>query len=375
MPAYPCPARPEAGAPGAKGQRRRRRWLLAALAPLLLAACANQAPGVSVAQPESNVNFGLPSPSLAPAIGSATGFRPVLPGQSVGTSGPLPGPTFAVSPQPGFTFPQTGGGGAASACPLPPDGSSPALAAAEQATNPPAPGYYLWRYDISTTVPLPGGKTLTAVAQYLHDWQVVDVSSVTTTQVPATPATPASTETSYSFGLDVPETFNPSGSVASYVEYTFDVVNNSPVAQPVNAEGETGSVLLGANDGISIAAEDIYSNGTLQSSFTPTTPVTLLPLPVVPGAQFASSGTDPTTGQTLSVEGTITGTTREFGCGIEVAGWAVSLTEVAGGAPQTVNYVFAPQYGGLIIFAKAGNYSQIVGLITPSQRPVYGVGS
>lgn len=357
-----------------------------ALGALGLAGCATSThPGLAVDQLQSNVNFGLPpTPTAAPATQAAAvssgGFSPQIPGAPVALPPAAQLPAFQYTAPPSFNFPSisTGSGatGLAAACPAPAPGSSPALAASETSPHPPAAGYYLWQLLIPVSVPQPGGKTSVVVTRQLTDYRVTNPSKVTTTSLPAGQGT------STSFTYDEVEPLADGGSLT----YGFEVVNNAPGQQQVDAEGETATTIVGVNDGVSITSEvERNAKGQVTGTFVPSTPVTILPLPVVPGAKFQSTGTDPTTGQSLTVDGQIQTTDRVPGCGIYAAGWKVVATEGVSrgaGAPgeATDTYSVAPQYGGLVVEDSTASelasaaYATQVGLVTPSRTPVSSVG-
>ncbi len=95
-------------------------------------------------------------------------------------------------------------------------------------------------------------------------------------------------------------------------------------------------------------------SGDLRSTFRPTPPVLLLPLPIAPGESFEGIGTDPTNGAFLQVSGRVIRRTQIDACGDVVAGWIVESTRsfTSPGQAQAAhvhNYVVAPQLGALII--------------------------
>ena len=95
--------------------------------------------------------------------------------------------------------------------------------------------------------------------------------------------------------------------------------------------------------------------GASISTFTPTPPVLVLPLPIVPGEAFEGVGVDPTTGGSLRIQGSVRKRQQVDACGEVIDGWLVEGTRTAsssgptGGVPQTYHYIVATQLGGPII--------------------------
>lgn len=95
--------------------------------------------------------------------------------------------------------------------------------------------------------------------------------------------------------------------------------------------------------------------GAAVSTFTPTPPVLVLPLPIVPGESFDGTGVDPTDGSTLRIQGSVRKRQQVDACGEVIDGWLVEATRTFSGAlgarsgTQTYNYIVATQMGGPII--------------------------
>ncbi len=119
-------------------------------------------------------------------------------------------------------------------------------------------------------------------------------------------------------------------------------------------------VRRGAQDGLYLAA--IRTNDAIgTSSFTPSSPVQLLPTPTVKGTRFSSAGTDPLGQVSIVINGTVTGKTRVNACGTPVDAWLVTVgSEPQTGAPSRIvgpqrnvtitgTYAVATQFGGLIV--------------------------
>ena len=105
---------------------------------------------------------------------------------------------------------------------------------------------------------------------------------------------------------------------------------------------------------ISIERFDSKSGGAL-STFTPTPPVLVLPLPIVPGEAFEGAGVDPTDGSTLRIQGSVRKRQQVDACGEVIDGWLVEGSRTFSGGfgqsagTQTYNYIVATQLGGHII--------------------------
>lgn len=116
--------------------------------------------------------------------------------------------------------------------------------------------------------------------------------------------------------------------------------------------------------GITLVKEEYVDTTTGQAewTFAPTTGLLVLPLPVVAGERFASTATDPRTGETRTHEALVLERQRVDACGELIDGWGVTYqrrhgvsalgTVVATASPDAVvevTTVFATQYGGVPI--------------------------
>lgn len=131
-------------------------------------------------------------------------------------------------------------------------------------------------------------------------------------------------------------------------------VKTSPTQQRV---GPT-DVRVGEPDrGIAIVEIQRFDakTGAALSTFTPTPPVLILPLPIVPGEAFEGAGIDPTDGSTLRIQGSVRKRQQVDACGKVIDGWLVEGSRTFSGAlgansgTQTYNYIVATQMGGHII--------------------------
>jgi hypothetical protein len=148
---------------------------------------------------------------------------------------------------------------------------------------------------------------------------------------------------------------------------TFRVVPVSP-AQTSRTNSDVGRGIFIE----SIHFQGTGPNGNLSTSFNPQPPVQLMAFPVIQGAGVAgntpqtgtpitsSSGTDPQTGATLTITGTVTGKKQVDACGKKVDSWLTSTIEdytfndSSTGQSQTLesryNYAFAIQYGSILVY-------------------------
>jgi len=95
--------------------------------------------------------------------------------------------------------------------------------------------------------------------------------------------------------------------------------------------------------------------GASISTFAPTPPVLILPLPIVPGEAFDSVGVDPAGGGSLRIAGSVRKRQQVDACGEVIDGWLVEGSRTTSGAnpedskTQTYHYIVATQLGGPII--------------------------
>jgi hypothetical protein len=96
-------------------------------------------------------------------------------------------------------------------------------------------------------------------------------------------------------------------------------------------------------------------NGIIESSFTPTVGLLMLPLPVISGESYESIAVDPKSGQTIIHEATVARRARIDACGELADGWLVdatqTVTEGAGSPPAQFkySYIVGTQYGGILL--------------------------
>lgn len=325
--------------------RRKGRTVFALAALGLATACGNTDPGVSVTNAQSDVVFA--GASASPSAGAAA-----IPGTQEGTPVQPPVPNFPRSfpslkgfeNNPPFQFPQPGGTTAPQTtrtCPGPQLGSTAPSAATTFVQGQPKPGFYLWQLLTITDL---GSNISTTAAKYTN-YEIKNVSKITTRPNPNGDPTSVFTY----------EVVAPIGK-GSTITYTMQVKQN---AQGTNVS--TGNVgkpqrVSEPDAGVAIAKEvQRDSTGKVTATFTPTPAVLILPLPVQGGAEFTGAGTDPTTGGSMQVRGTVKGPDRVTGCSEFIQGIRTDATVSSQGAPSqvanTVTEIFTieTQSGGLVV--------------------------
>lgn len=351
---------------------RTRRSALALAAVGLASACGSgNAPGIAVTNAQSDVVFG--NPASTPGPGSViqqpgnTTFVPRGPGFGFGS-----GPT--IPPLPGFTnkpyvFPTNNPGPVRSSfCPGPPLYASAPQAATTYVQDQPKPGFYFWQV-IKSEERAP--KVFFTTAKYTNH-EIRNVSPITTTPNPQGDPT-----TTFSY-----DEVDPIAG-GHTITYTYQVKQNAPGANvgQVSNVGQPRRVSV-PDAGVAIKAEiERDADGKTVGKFQPSTAVLILPLPISGGAQFTGAGTDPTTGGSLQVSGTVIGPDRVSGCTNYVQGERVDASVTSSGtsgqAGPTVNetFVVATENGGLVVGNKQTptnskiTISSIVGDASPSKTP------
>ena len=125
-----------------------------------------------------------------------------------------------------------------------------------------------------------------------------------------------------------------------------------PAAFQQNVGALTASVTAGDPErGLTIKAIDSFNAaGEMTGSFRPQTGLLVLPLPVVPGEQFASVAVDPATLQVAQYQGQVVSRDRIDACGAYIEGWLVKGTlTFVGGEPQQYDVLVATQRGATVV--------------------------
>ena len=349
------------------------RPLLALVALSLATACggAND-PGVSVTNAQSDVIFAgaSKSPSAAAVPGTAEG---AVAAGVPGAAGDAPAlavfdqPTLQTfdNNNPGFQFPQPGGSNAparSNICPGPPVFASAPTAATTSVQDKPKPGFYMWQSQTTTDL---GSNVKSTTAKYTN-YEVKNVSATTTRPNPSGDPTSV-----FTYDLVAPV------GKGNTVTFTFQVKQN---AQGANVgTGNVGNPRRVAEPDAGIAIkEQVERNaqGEEVVRFTPSVPVLILPLPVVGGAEFTGTGSDPRTGAQMTVNGQVKGPDRVTGCSEFVQGIRVDATvasrDVPGQVADSVSEVFTfeTQAGGLPVgVAQTPTNSKVTSSAVFGERP------
>jgi hypothetical protein len=103
--------------------------------------------------------------------------------------------------------------------------------------------------------------------------------------------------------------------------------------------------------GLTIKAIDSFdADNNMTGSFRPATGLLVLPLPVVPGEQFASAAVDPQTLQLAQYQAQVVARDRIDACGDYVEGWRVKGTMTfSDGVTQQYDFLVSPQFGALVV--------------------------
>lgn len=152
------------------------------------------------------------------------------------------------------------------------------------------------------------------------------------------------------------------------ISTTFRVIPQSP-AQTDRTNSDVGRGIF--IESIRFKGRDRQGNN-VESNFNPQPPVQMMAFPVIQGAGVAgntpqtgtpvtsSSGSDPSTGASLTLTGTVKGKKQVDACGKKVDSWLTTATQrftytdSASGQTQTLesryDFAFAIQYGSILVF-------------------------
>ncbi len=332
--------------PRADRRRAVRRSLIAVAALSALSACGTADPGITVTNAQSDVVFAgasaSPSTSSVPATGPTEGgaFTPSLPNL------PSSFPTLKGfdNNNPPFQFPEPGGSTAparSNICPGPPVFASAPTAATTYVEGQPKPGFYLWQ--LLTTEDL-GSNIKSTTAKYTN-YEIKNVSPITTRPNPSGDPTSV-----FTYDLVAPI------GKGSTITYTMQVKQNAQGANVSTGNVGKPTRVSEPDAGVAIAKEvQRNSAGDVTGQFSPSIPVLILPLPVQGGADFRGAGTDPSTGASMQVAGTVKGPDRVSGCSEFVQGIRADVTVTSQAVPSqaaaTVDEVITveTQSGGLVV--------------------------
>lgn len=306
------------------------RVAIAALALSLIAsACAKSSrPGVRVDAVQANIVFGVKQSTPGEVAPPST---PTYSGVSNTGVSTAPPPLRVPSGHGGtdFDLPTTATSGS---CPQAPIGAAPSAAAAENASQPPAPGLYRYKIAGSQTLTVNG----TTITSELGGFEPHIIRNVQRTS-----------DTLWSY-----EVVTPGGSGGSDV--TTWTVNTAPIEHSANPiVGKEVTVGEPAR-GVALSAIDSFDgNGNNTAEFRPTPAVLELPLPVVSGSDFNAVGVDSKSGQTEQVNGLVQSRQSVDACGTLVDGWFAHLdikqTDGNSTSTRSEDDVFSTDLGGLLI--------------------------
>ena len=235
--------------------------------------------------------------------------------------GPLPSP----SPQP---------------CPSAPPGTDPLLPASPDLIGQPEPGVYAVRTGGSWQPDVSAGTA----------YAFPTVGTMTVTQPVPVLTGPASTragEYTYSVIDSVAGQDGEEKVTTDFLVVPSNVTESAPAGQVVTQAA-----------GMFITRITTVSRGAT-TTFTPSSPVTYVNLPLAVGVSWVTAGTDPTTGTTLNLSGAIepspqthgTGRYRVDACGQVYDTWEVHATGTLVGPQENLTidwrYDVATQYGGI----------------------------
>lgn len=316
------------------------RPVLALLVIGLASACGNGSnPGVTVTNAQSDVVFGnKPAATAAPQAGGGS-FTPSVPGTPVFDSGP-DSPPLDFGPPDRFPDPDPGPV-RTTVCPGPPLFATAPKAATTAVQGQPKEGFHLWQLITSEDL---GNNIKKQTAKYTN-YEVRNVSEISSTPNPQGSPTTV-------FTYDI---ISPIGK-GSTVTTTIQVKQNAPGTNVSTSNIGNPRRVSEPDAGVAIKEQvEKDASGEVVGSFKPVTPVLILPLPIVGGADFTGTGTDPTTGGNMTVSGEVKGPQRITGCTSYVQGYAVEATVTSSGTRSqkeaTVTEVFTieTQSGGLLI--------------------------
>lgn len=345
---------------------------LAALVPLagLMSGCVHPAaPGVAVKALPSDIAFGLKPKAAVPPLANPDVATPPAADQTVSsTDAPLPADLATPSTRPLTTIsPKV----SVPVCPPAAESAFPAQAATLGVSGPPAAGRYRWKEAVTQARAGTAPVTLT----FFVDHDITHVSPVTQTPNPvpsqggAVLGSPTGTTRTFNYDEVI---HNADGTSTTT---TYQVVEGAP--QVNSTQSVAGAVPEGSNTNVGSPSRGVSlvkvvsadAKGSPTSTFAPSAPVVLLPLDVVSGGQFQSSGVAPD-GSTLTVSGTIGKRARVDACGTIVDGWEVNSTQTfsSGGtaSPLTTTYYVGTQLGGILTYVHKTLIDQLKTPTTPT---------
>lgn len=311
---------------------------LPALAAVVLAtACSGDGtPGVLVSPLATDIVFGLadetdPTPAnFAPPVAS-----PVVAGPSAPPP-PIPEPRSSGAGV--FT-----GGQQVGECPPAALTEFPDESASVQVRGTPAEGEYEFKRTVTTNE----GDQRPSVDSGFQIHEVRNIERVS--------------EHAFSFELVIPDTSV--AGVDRMVVHHFLVNSNPDLLVNEGQAGQTIGVVdvpeinlqvpePGDEAGIFLTRIESTVDGEETATFAPLLPVKYLDLSegiVTPGDSWQSISLDPSSGDVLVHDATVTRANRIDACGDIVEGWEIEAEQTFNGATRSYRYTFATQYGAMLI--------------------------
>lgn len=307
-------------------RREHRRWAGLVAAVATTAACVHQGPPpVGVRALQANLVFSAaPPPPAPPAIAPVAPLTPSTGPTDISVDlGPINDqPVYKLRP----ALPPP------AVCPTAAQNAFPAEEATANSRGTPAAGTYRWKRSGTYQLNLAPGATLSTT------------------------------------GFEGRLIRNVQSQAADGSQYTFETVQPDLRGDTVITGWQVKTAALSATPqeltvqapnigdperGLALKSQTVVGpDGKTKHQYTFTPAVLFVPLPVQPGESFQGVGVDPSSGETLTVDGAVDRHERIDACGEIVDGWQINTNETFSGSesqPATYNYLVATQLGTMII--------------------------
>lgn len=320
-------------------------------------ACARaDGPGVSMAKLQSEIVFGVKEKAELPQLADTPNVTdaPVQAqfakaNVTISALEMPPAEDLSVSPQPLFVAKPRPSLRAVSTCP---DAALNAFPEEPAPLNVPADrlpveGSYRWKKS-GTSRPIAGLENLGP--QLVSGFEERVIRNLKVLQVDKEVVVAGNTVqeagTTYEYQMVLPDL-----ATGRLVGITYQVKTNGATAgedfpiEEFGGEARTGDPERGV-----VLKKIEPLDGSKTGVFEPVNGLQLLPLRVRPGETFTSAAVDPTTGQTMQIEGTVKLPVRVDACGEILEGWQIeSVLKTNNANPIKYTYVIAPQLGATFI--------------------------
>jgi hypothetical protein len=302
----------------------------AVLAALAAAACVSpRTPGVRVDAAQADIVFGIEEPETKeapvappPESGASDGSGGIMVPWENDLPDRFDDVDFTVDP-----------GELARQCPDAPLGEAPDTIAPDTPTAPPAAGFYKIKKE--------GTRTFTQAGFPPVKTQILGLDPRIVRAVERTGDQSWTWET-----VEAP----PEGSFTRVYRWSTRVApTNQSASTPY--VGENPVRVSEPSNGVTLTRiTDYDGNGNVVAEFAPSTPLTYLPLPVLPGETFRSVGVSPRSGQAVQVDGEVMERRAVDACGTRIDGWLVHLTFTdSAGDTHKEEVVISTEMGGLML--------------------------